>query len=579
MGSGLVILDNAPMSVADHATLESSGTLVNDYLREQQDLTAVEKFSQLHENTEHRLQESYYRDLLPATSPAPGSQYAFEVDLDLCTGCKGCVTACKSLNGLAQDESWRDVGLLHGRGEQSAMQHVTTACHHCLEPACASGCPVNAYVKLEDTGIVKHLDDQCIGCQYCTLTCPYDVPKFSKELGIVRKCDMCSDRLAEGEAPACVQACPSEAIRITIVSEDEVTARAEVGMVVPDAPPSNITFPTTRFKTERASVRELLPADYDAPQKQHDHAPLIFMLVLTQIAVGVFLADWFMRLQTSVSNPVGAWGSAVGLGVCVLALAASIFHLGRPQYAFRAVVGLRHSWLSREILAFGLFAKAAGILALVSFMPLHLDSLGEPFVAFYAWVTPSIPILESVTVSIGLIAVYCSVMVYHVTRRIFWNTVRTLPKFFLTTVVGGASTLLTVGLIKGALSEGLVVEGTWARPLVGAVVLGTVIKLTVEAQVFFSLRDKTNSSLKRTARLHLEHMKHRCLARLGCALLGGIVVPLALGNALSNGVMSYGGLGMLCLLGLGAVVLGELLERYLFFTAVVALKMPGGIPR
>ncbi len=151
---------------------------------------------------------------MPATPPGPGQQYAFEVDLDRCSGCKACVTACHTLNGLDEDETWRDVGLLvGGRGLLPVMQHVTAACHHCLEPACMIACPVNAYEKDPVTGIVKHLDDQCFGCQYCTLACPYDVPKYHPGKGIVRKCDMCSTRLAVGEAPACVQACPHEAIR------------------------------------------------------------------------------------------------------------------------------------------------------------------------------------------------------------------------------------------------------------------------------------------------------------------------------------------------------------------------------
>jgi formate dehydrogenase iron-sulfur subunit len=332
MGHSLAILDNAPLGhLAQEAT--QGPDVIGGYLRAQADLSAVEKFSQKHEDMKYPLQEAYYKALLPTSKPATGEQYAFEVDLDLCTGCKGCVTACKSLNGLGEDESWRDVGMIHGQGLEPAVQHVTTACHHCLEPACLTGCPVNAYVKLEDSGIVKHLDDQCIGCQYCTLTCPYDVPKFSKQLGIVRKCDMCVGRLENSEAPACVQACPNEAIRITVVSHDDVWAQAEAGMVVPGTPPSDITFPTTRFKTSRAQVRELVPADYDQPQKEHAHAPLLVMLVLTQIAAGVFIADHLSGWIAGQPGGLGFWGSAVGFGVCCLALAASILHLGRPQYA------------------------------------------------------------------------------------------------------------------------------------------------------------------------------------------------------------------------------------------------------
>ncbi|HEY0990800.1 MAG TPA: 4Fe-4S dicluster domain-containing protein, partial [Kofleriaceae bacterium] len=181
-------------------------------LRAQHTLTAVERFAARQESPDAPPRAGYYRDLVPLERPRPGEQYAFEVDLDRCTGCKACVSACHTMNGLDDHELWRTVGLLHGGSSAApAQQTVTTSCHHCLEPACLLGCPTQAYEKHPLTGIVEHLDDQCIGCQYCTLMCPYDAPKYNRRLGIVRKCDMCSDRLAHGEAPACVAACPSGA--------------------------------------------------------------------------------------------------------------------------------------------------------------------------------------------------------------------------------------------------------------------------------------------------------------------------------------------------------------------------------
>ena len=156
--------------------------------------------------------------------------------------------ACHSANGLDDGESWRVVGLLHGGDEAAPWQQtVTTACHHCVDPACMAGCPVEAYEKDPITGIVSHLDDQCIGCRYCTLMCPYDVPKWSPSRGIVRKCDMCRPRLAAGEAPACVAACPNEAIRITVVAQETVIADNETGRFLPGAPDPAITQPTTTY--------------------------------------------------------------------------------------------------------------------------------------------------------------------------------------------------------------------------------------------------------------------------------------------------------------------------------------------
>ena len=215
---------------------EETRTVIDALLAEQRELTAVERFARWHESHDSPPAPSY-RHLLPLTAPAAGEQYAFEVDLDRCSGCKSCVAACHSLNGLDEGETWRGVGLLVSANTVSKseirnpkpearnsdfgfQQHVTTACHHCVDPGCLNGCPVLAYDKDPLTGIVRHLDDQCIGCQYCVFMCPYDVPKYSAARGIVRKCDLCHQRLAHGEAPACVQACPNEAIRITVMEQE-----------------------------------------------------------------------------------------------------------------------------------------------------------------------------------------------------------------------------------------------------------------------------------------------------------------------------------------------------------------------
>src|SRR3954468_1935639 len=91
---------------------DDNRTLVDALLAEQQQITAVERFAQAHERGDFSEREKNYRRLLPATAPAAGQQYAFEVDLDKCSGCKACVTACHSLNGLDDEETWRSVGLL-----------------------------------------------------------------------------------------------------------------------------------------------------------------------------------------------------------------------------------------------------------------------------------------------------------------------------------------------------------------------------------------------------------------------------------------------------------------------------------
>jgi ferredoxin len=117
--------------------------VIQETLRLQSDLSAVERFARLHEQGE--VPTSLYEAQIPLTKPKKGQQYGFQVDLDACTGCKACVVGCNKLNGLDHDEAWRAVGVIHGGSAEAPIQQtVTTACHHCLDPACMNGCPVGA---------------------------------------------------------------------------------------------------------------------------------------------------------------------------------------------------------------------------------------------------------------------------------------------------------------------------------------------------------------------------------------------------------------------------------------------------
>jgi Fe-S-cluster-containing dehydrogenase component/DMSO reductase anchor subunit len=544
-----------------------------ELLLAQQQCTAVERFAQEHERGELPAHARHYSRLLPAAPPVPGQQYGFEVDLDRCSVCKACVTACHSLNGLDDGETWRNVGLLvGGTSAKAVMQHVTAACHHCLEPACLTACPVNAYEKDPLTGIVRHLDDQCFGCQYCTLACPYEVPRYHRAKGIVRKCDMCSPRLAIGEAPACVQACPQEAISIRVVDVLQVRDDAEADPFLPAAPEPHLTYPTTSYKTRRVFPRNLLPADYHSVAPQHPHGPLIVMLVLTQLSVGAFVVGLALEhiSQAELLAPLRPVHALTALLFGLLALAASILHLGRPQYAYRAVLGLRHSWLSREIVAFGAFAGAAMVYAASTHLAPHAVELQT----IMSWL---------VTLT-GLAGVFCSAMIYAATRRELWSLPRAGLKFLLTSAVLGLAvfwlSLALAALVKNDLALG---ESVWrlGPVLCRAIIAGMTMKLLFDAAILRHLAGRRLTSLKRSARLMLGPLANVTLARFACGLLGGVAMPLFLLDMAASAEAQAAPVSALEAVAIAtlfvACLAGELLERYLFFAACAAPRMPGGL--
>lgn len=165
--------------------------------------------------------------------------YALAIDTTRCMGCHTCGIACKQENNLPDNVWWcrsltvggPNMDAPAGVFPEVSMSYLTLQCQHCENPACVKVCPVGATYRDEETGVVRQDYDKCIGCRMCMAACPYTgvrsfnweeptysighalgdptVPEHQKH--VVEKCTLCWHRLARGEEPACIDACPAEA--------------------------------------------------------------------------------------------------------------------------------------------------------------------------------------------------------------------------------------------------------------------------------------------------------------------------------------------------------------------------------
>lgn len=164
------------------------------------------------------------------------------VDLTKCVGCGSCTVACKLWNDLKFDDqnspavgmnptlndiNWTTVSFNEVEKDgQPVWRFVKKQCLHCETPACASACFAKAFQKTE-AGPVIYYPHLCVGCRYCMLACPFDIPKYEwdKSFPLVTKCQMCSTKVDKGEAPACVSVCPTDVM--TFGERDELLAKAK----------------------------------------------------------------------------------------------------------------------------------------------------------------------------------------------------------------------------------------------------------------------------------------------------------------------------------------------------------------
>ncbi len=185
---------------------------------------------------------------------APPGAMGMLYDTTLCIGCKTCVVACKQANGMPADSAangglWdaptdlnsktRNIIKLYHKGEQQSF--VKQQCMHCVDPGCAAACMLHSLQKDKVTGVVSYDPEYCVGCRYCQMACPFNVPKFEFEKAAPKivKCELCRHRVIDapvkgaggytrypkGQGPACCEVCPRDAV--IYGRRDELLAEAK----------------------------------------------------------------------------------------------------------------------------------------------------------------------------------------------------------------------------------------------------------------------------------------------------------------------------------------------------------------
>ncbi|HVR75052.1 MAG TPA: DmsC/YnfH family molybdoenzyme membrane anchor subunit [Planctomycetota bacterium] len=496
-----------------------------------------------------------------------GEQYRFHFDMTRCIGCRCCEVACNEQNNNPAHVKWRRVGEIEGGSYPHVHRlHVSMSCNHCLEPSCLEGCPVDAYTKLSN-GIVAHSAEACIGCQYCTWNCPYGVPQYHPERRVVTKCHMCADRMAGGEFPACVEACPSSAIEIEKVNVLE-WRRAIAEANAPGVPPADLTLSTTRITLPEDLPENMGETEAQLLEPEAPHWPLVFLLVLSQWSVGLFAASLLFALAgTSSRDGLAARAldivSAASLGafaVGLLSLGASIFHLGRPIHAWRALKAWRRSWLSREVLCFSIFIALGAAAALAR--------------------AAQGPVLLLLTVLAGIAGIISSAGIYLIPARPAWNTWRTPLQFFLTALsLGSASGLVLLCARPFLAAEQAQAAGGTTEILAWSLAAAASLSACLQALIPWTLAAAGlgaetgahggSSAIRAAAILLTRHFGRLLWVRT--LLLPASAILFAMAAARGSGMVAV----LLAAGGLVLALAAELAGRYLFFVTVVPRNMPG----
>lgn len=168
-------------------------------------------------------------------------QRRFIFDPSLCISCRSCELACRNEFFASGGERWRWLQPVQDR--EWGTYVLSLSCNHCENPECFRVCPERTYRKRKD-GIVLHDPRRCTGCGDCVRACPYGAPQYSFRTGKVDKCNFCVHRIDKHTVTACVEACPTEALRqLSNRQEDPIGVLYEI----PGFEKILLTRPSTRF--------------------------------------------------------------------------------------------------------------------------------------------------------------------------------------------------------------------------------------------------------------------------------------------------------------------------------------------
>jgi Fe-S-cluster-containing dehydrogenase component/DMSO reductase anchor subunit len=293
----------------------------------------------------------------------------FVFDINKCVGCHACVLACSIENSTNIQTNWRQVDEFNElKYPDLPVFYHSIACNHCDDPLCLKSCPANAYYRDEETNAIIHEPDKCFGCKYCTWACPYDAPKYNTETKLIEKCTFCNDRIKEGLKPACANLCPTGALDFSLLvnAENNKTVgfpEKNIGPNIVFVPFRNeSTGPTIAVHQSDQSTKELLVEKCKQLPKKIELEKEWVLILFTLIVA--FIAAWF---SASVYNPDVNINPLYFILSGISALILSSIHLGKKWRAYRSILNLKTSWLSREIFFFSSFLTF-GVMSLFNFL-------------------------------------------------------------------------------------------------------------------------------------------------------------------------------------------------------------------
>lgn len=243
-------------------------------------------------------------------------------DSTKCVGCKACMSACNEANNISPDTAGSDgraampvdlnehaLNIIKVFNDTASGSHayIKRQCMHCVDPACVSACMIGA-MKKQPNGVVTYDASRCVGCRYCEMGCPFNVPKFewSKAIPKIVKCQLCIHRTSKGQLPACVEVCPARAViygkRSDLLKEAHRRLEENPGRYVPKVYGEHEVGGTQVLYLAGVEFEKLgLPnyGDRSVPQTVHDVQHTVYRGFILPVAVYGLLAGitWRNRIR------------------------------------------------------------------------------------------------------------------------------------------------------------------------------------------------------------------------------------------------------------------------------------------